>query len=188
MRGVKNTRPLTAAEEQIAQRVFGNTIPYREVLVSDGLGKDNRPFTVPTNVPMNIPFVPNFNVHGGKYVMHVGDGYSGMSNRKEDQCLLIHELTHVWQGENHAFWSWAYMIYSLKDQLLMDNAYQYDPAQLKPWSDYGAEQQATIVEDWFADGMRSFDPITETGDRRFYYIKKHIRGELVVGDWTGAMR
>lgn len=188
MRGVKNTRALTATEEQIAQRVFGNTIPYREVLVSDGLGKDNRPFTVPTNVPMNIPFVPSFNVQGGKYVMHVGDAYNGMSNRKEDQCLLIHELTHVWQGENHAFWSWAYMIYSLKDQLLMDNAYRYDPTQLKPWNEYGAEQQATIVEDWYADGMQTFDPVTETGDRRFYYIKKHIRGELVEGDWTGSVR
>ena len=122
MRKPRNTRPLSAEEQSIAESVFGNAIVFSQVVVSDGLGRHDRPFTVPTNVPMNVPFIPNFNVSSGKYVMHVGDGYLGLSNTHRYRCLLIHELTHVWQGEDHAFSSWAYMVNSLKDQLLMTDA------------------------------------------------------------------
>jgi len=184
MREPKNVRNLAAKEETIARSVFQNTVPYSQVLVSDGLGGGNRPFTVPTNMPVHVPAYVNFNVKGGKYVIHAGDGYLGMSLNDEDKKTLIHELTHVWQGENDTSWSWAYALFSLKDQALSDDAYAYDHRWLKSWSDYGPEQQAQIVEDWYADGMESFDPVMQTGDRRFYYIKKHIRHEYVAEDWT----
>lgn len=184
MKGPTNTRHLAANEIAIARTVFNDTIPYDQVLVSDGLGGGDRPFTVPTSLPMNFPTFPNFNVRGGRYVIHAGDGYYGMSTAKADKELLIHELTHVWQGENETSWSWAYVIFSLKDQALSDDAYAYDHERYKPWRDYGPEQQAQIVEDWYAEGMKSFDPLSQTGDRRFYYIKKHIRHEPVDGDWT----
>jgi hypothetical protein len=184
MREPKNVRHLAAKEEAIARSVFKDTIPYSQVLVSDGLGGGDRPFTVPTNMPLHVPFYVNFNVKGGKYVIHAGDGYHGMSLVKRDKETLIHELTHVWQGENDTSWSWAYAVFSLKDQALSDDAYAYDHKRLEPWSHYGPEQQAQIVEDWYADGMQTFDPVAQTGDRRFYYIKKHIRREQVAGDWT----
>lgn len=184
MKEPKNARHLAAKEEAIAREVFKDTIPYSEILISDGLGGGNRPFTVPTSMPLRLPFYVNFNVDGGKYVIHAGDGYYGMSLVKEDKKTLIHELTHVWQGENDTSWSWAYALMSLKDQALSDDAYAYDKTRFKPWSHYGPEQQAQIVEDWYSDGMNTFDPLTQAGDRRFYYIKKHIRGEPVAGDWT----
>jgi hypothetical protein len=49
-----------------------------------------------------------------------------------------------------------------------NNAYTYKPGQ--PWDDYNVEQQASIVSDWFADGMR-----TEDQDDRFTYIVNNIR-------------
>lgn len=184
MKEPKNVRNLAPKEEAIAREVFKDTIPYSEILVSDGIGGGDRPFTVPTNMPVHIPFYVNFKVDGGKYVIHAGDGYYGMSLVQKDKETLIHELTHVWQGENDTSWSWAYVLFSLKDQALSDDAYAYDKKRFKPWSHYGPEQQAQIVEDWYADGMQTFDPLTQAGDRRFYYIKKHIRGEPVAGDWT----
>jgi hypothetical protein len=184
MREPKNVRHLATHEIEIAKSVFKNTIPYDDVVISDGLGGGDRPFTVPTSMPIRVPFYTNFNVRDGKFVIHAGDGYYGMSRNQEDKKLLIHELTHVWQGTNDTSWSWAYAIFSLKDQALSDDAYAYDKMRLEPWEGYGPEQQAQIVEDWFADGMQSFDPVNQTGDRRFYYIKKYIRGEEVVGDWT----
>ena len=167
------------------QGVFlGTRFLYRAILVSDGLGIGNRAFTVPTNMPVHLPFVANFNVKQGKYAIHVGDGYHGMSLNLGDKRTLIHELTHVWQAENDTSWSWAYALFAAKDHALLDDPYVYDPQRLKPWSHYGPEQQAQIVEDRYASGMRSFDPITQTGDRRFYYIKRHIRREHIAGDWT----
>jgi hypothetical protein len=185
MREPKNARYLATKEEAIARSVFKNTIPYNQILISDGLGDEDKPFTVPTSIPLNLPFCANFNVKGGKFVIHAGEGYYGMSSRQADKELLIHELVHVWQGSNDTSWSWAYVIFSVKDQLLAGRkAYEYDARRLKPWNDYGPEQQAQIVEDWYAAGMKTFDPDTEAGDRRFYYIKKHIWGEQVIGDWT----
>ncbi|HSN77444.1 MAG TPA: DUF4157 domain-containing protein [Anaerolineae bacterium] len=173
---VRNIRHLAAGERAIAAKVFKNTIPYDEVVVSDGLGGGDRPFTLPTYLRL-----PLFNVSAGKYVIHAGEGYYGMSYLAEDKKLLIHELTHVWQGE-HSSHSWDYVVSSLWSQALTDNAYEYDRRILKQWDDYNSEQQAQIVEDWFADGMKE----KQEEDRRFYYIKKHIRGEQVDEDWIAA--
>ena len=79
MREPQNVRYLAAGEIALARSVYIDTIPYQLVLISDGLGGGDRPFTVPTMLPMHIPFY-NFNVKGdGKYVIHAGDGYYGMS-------------------------------------------------------------------------------------------------------------
>jgi hypothetical protein len=177
MRRVRNIRYLGQLEREIATRVFKLTVPYDKVVVSDGLGGGDRPFTMPTSMPATV----FFNVSGGKYVIHAGDGYYGMSYRKEDQGLLIHELTHVWQGE-HSPSSWDYVFNSVWSQALLDDAYRYDKKWLKFWDDYNPEQQASIVEDWFADGMKE----REEEDRRFYFIKKHIRGEKTDHDWIQA--
>jgi hypothetical protein len=177
MRTARHTRYLGSLETDIARKVFQNTIPYDDVVVSDGLGMGDRPFTLPTDMPATLLF----NVSDGKYVIHAGDGYFGMSRDKEDQKLLIHELTHVWQGE-HSGSSWDYVFSSAWSQALLDDAYAYDKQRLKPWNDYNPEQQAHIVEDWFADGMRE----GEEEDRRFYYIQAHIRGQVVDHDWIRA--
>jgi hypothetical protein len=174
MKAVSNTRHLASHERTIAFSVFHGTIPYDQVIISDGLGGGDRPFTLPTSVPVSV----FFNVRGGKYVIHAGDGYYGMSNLQEDKKTLIHELTHVWQGE-HGSHSWSYVLDSLWHQTLSDDAYEYDKRDLKEWDDYGAEQQAQIVEDWFADGMSTDKDV----DLRFYYIKKYIRGEKLDRNW-----
>lgn len=175
MKRVSGTRHLATNERAIAFSVFKTTIPYDQILISDGLGGGDRPFTLPTSVPVS----PLFNVKGGKYVIHAGDGYYGMSTLQEDKNTLIHELTHVWQGE-HGSRSWSYVADSIWHQVLSDDAYDYDKRDLKEeWDDYGAEQQAQIVEDWFADGMKTDKNV----DLRFYYVKKFIRGEKVDGNW-----
>jgi hypothetical protein len=172
MRRVREVRDLGEKEKTIAQTVFNNTIPYDKVLISDGLGGGDRPFTLPTSFPATYYF--NVSESLGKYVIHAGDGYYGMSHLQEDKETLIHELTHVWQGE-HSGRSWDYVFGSAWAQALSDDAYAYDPVSLDPWDSYNPEQQAKIVEDWFHDGMKE----GPENDRRFYYIKKHIRGEEV---------
>ena len=112
------TRYLATNETIIARSVFRHTLPYDKIIISNGLGGGNRPFTLPTNMPVT----PWFNVKGGKYVIHAGDGYFGMSTLKSDKELLIHELVHVWQGE-HSSNTWDYVLSSMWDQALSDDAY-----------------------------------------------------------------
>src|SRR5262249_21727504 len=88
-------RRLASKETAIAREVFGSTIPYDRVLISDGKGFQGREYTTP--VPYTSP---------RQYLIHVGDGYYGMSLFPGDQQTLIHELTHVWQGE-HSKWAWT---------------------------------------------------------------------------------
>jgi len=158
----KNSRYLAAGEIRIAQNVFLDTVPYDRVYIADGLGFQGREYTLP--VPGTSP---------REYVIHAGDGYYGMSKLKEDQKTLIHELTHVWQGQ-HTTWAWSYVFSSAWHQAGNSNAaYAYDKDNLKPWDDYNPEQQAKIVEDWFGDGMN-------TDDERYRYIVVNIRGQMFV--------
>lgn len=154
MRRPSKFRYLASKEKQIARSVFKDSLPYSKVVVSNGLGYDDRPFTVPEAL-------------GGKYILHVGDGYYGMSLHQSDKALLIHELTHVWQGE-HSSWRWSYVFKSGWHQATGD-AYSYDKKNLKSWTSYNPEQQAQIVEDWFKDGMKETDP-------RYPFIRIWIRG------------
>jgi hypothetical protein len=81
--------------------------------------------------------------------------------------LLVHEATHVWQFQNGGH---AYIADSLLAQTLGDG-YQLEKALLqgKRWAEFNCEQQATMVEQSWA--QRCFDGHP--------FI---IRGR----DWTGA--
>ncbi len=163
-------------------------------------------------LPTSIPTGPCYDVSGGKFVIHAGDGYSGMTyvigfdglvSLGHRERTLIHELTHVWQGE-HSNWSWAYVFHSGWSQMRYgDDAYEYydrkktfldytheeQRQQLKDWDEYNPEQQAYLVEWWFRDGMidTADYPDAEWEDLRFYFIKKYIRGETMSKDtWDGV--
>jgi outer membrane protein OmpA-like peptidoglycan-associated protein len=156
-----NFRHLAEKETAIARQVFERSIPYSKVMISDGLGFEGRPFTMPDL--------------GGRYVLHVGDGYYGMSSahRPDDRALLIHELVHVWQGE-HSRWRGSFVVESGWSQLCDgDAAYDYDPTKLKDWDSYNPEQQAQIVEGWYSAGMSQTDP-------RYAYIRCNIRGDCSI--------
>jgi outer membrane protein OmpA-like peptidoglycan-associated protein len=155
MRRPRNFRHLASKETAIARSVFEKSIPYSRVIISDGLGYGDRPFTLPEAMT-------------GNYILHVGNGYYGMSRHRHDEALLIHELVHVWQGE-HASWRWSYVFKSGWHQA-GGGAYDYDLNRLKPWNSYNPEQQAQIVEDWFDAGMSESDP-------RFPFIRFWIRGD-----------
>jgi hypothetical protein len=67
------------------------------------------------------------------------------------QRLLVHETTHVWQGKNSTM-ALTYVFSSVLNQGLHGGAaYSYVAGQ--PWRSYNAEQQASIVEDWFRAGQ-----------------------------------
>lgn len=118
--------------------------------------------------------------------------------------MFIHELVHVWQGENGAF-PYAYMAQSAGAQFghgVRDiikthsykgwghhrgKAYTFTAADIgKDWSDFNVEQQGNIVESWFIseparrkEGQDFGDGLIGGGasvhDPRFPYIRDVIR-------------
>jgi hypothetical protein len=167
---------MNTPEYAIVSRVFGDTLPWRiRIIITNGLGKDNRPFCIPTSLLTSLPAalatgfaavligeLASFVNFG--YLVNVGSDYEDMSS--SNQNLLVHETTHVWQGKNSVF-AMTYVFESAISQCIHGlNAYSYTAGS--EWSSYNPEQQADIVEDWYAAG----EP--ETGDL-WGYIRDHVR-------------
>jgi hypothetical protein len=158
-------RFLTDAENDLARKVFEETLPFGAIYLSNGLGLQSRAYTIPHPL------------HLGSYVIHIGpDAFPDATNSavivlgQTADAVFIHELTHVWQGVNrrHAF---DYILDSVYNQIRFGNdAYDLNQADVgkKKWSEFNAEQQAMIVENWYAGGMVE-------SDDAFSYIKNNIR-------------
>ncbi len=154
-------RELSQEEYDWAQRVFAGTLPPRDqIIVTDTIGGGNRPFVFPSAF--------------GKYTLNIGrDDFNnprnfGLDKGKVYGQTFIHEMTHVWQLHNTRM-GLTWITDALVSQVLNslgDSAYTYQPGSA--YGDYNLEQQAKIVEDWFAGGM---DP----NSMLYRYIEGNIR-------------
>ena len=160
-------RSLSTTEKNLAKSVFQNTINYDMVKITDTLGAGGRPWS--TNTPP-------------MYMINVGSDYSSLTANDERKLLLIHEMTHVWQGQHLV----PFMINSAAHQSLSaihnggDVASAYSYTVGKSWGKYNVEQQASIVEHWFMPANLCFEngPCgggMKTTDSRYRYIRDNIR-------------
>jgi peptidoglycan hydrolase-like protein with peptidoglycan-binding domain len=95
-------RFLTAAEQAEATTVFGASLDFSKILIADGTGFQDRPFTVA------VPVSGSFFV-----VMLLGD--LNPWHTRPRSHTLIHELTHAWQSQ-HAGDPTAFMKNSVRCQ------------------------------------------------------------------------
>jgi hypothetical protein len=164
---------MSHGEYALVDRVFGGTLPHRfRILVTDGAGLDGRAFTVPSSLIGTFLGTEELlaNVTGGLsvsmnlgFLMNVGEDFAGLTTTAKD--VLVHETAHVWQGHNSAL-PMAYVFSSIVNQCFRSDAYGYSPG--KNWKSYNAEQQASIVEDWFRSGE-------STSSSLYRYIANHVR-------------
>lgn len=159
-------RSLSADEYAFATTVFGNSLPARERIVLTNIERpDGRKFTCPSPV--------------GEVFVNLGDAFDDpMQSTAAYPArgkLLIHELAHVWQI-HHASFLPGLICEGIANGL---TGAPYEPGGSgHPWKDYNLEQQATIVDEWFAPSPRgpSF-PYAQRGEHPFYrYIVEDIRG------------
>ena len=140
-------RPLNAAEIAFARQVFGNSLPYQDVIITNLAGLGDRAFTAPGV--------------DGKTYLNLGHAYdnplgTGGSAYPKPGQLLIHELTHAWQIAHPGFLP-GLMCSGMVNQanfILGDNVYEYG-APGPGWSKFNAEQQGAIVDQWFGGTGRS---------------------------------
>jgi hypothetical protein len=131
------SRPLTKGEIALAKSVFGSSIDYDAVYVSD---KKFSGFH-----PEGVAMTPNGNLY-----MHgcYSDDYSAESTSY--QGLFIHEMTHVWQFQNKILAPMVEAVkLSVKHGFNYAAAYDYKLDAAKDLLDYNMEQQASIVQDYF---------------------------------------
>ncbi len=121
-------RGLDSAELAILTPVFGSSLDYGAIYVSDALGGGGRPFTTV------LPLID-------ATAMQLGPG--PYARPGSDPDLIIHEATHCWQSQHHPVRS-QFMINSLASQAAAaaagGDAYCYVPG--KTPDNYGAEQAA----------------------------------------------
>lgn len=134
-------RKLNDAELALARQVFGDTINYSKVRLTNLSGFGKRPFTVPGA--------------DGKTYVNIGPGFSDASTYTKPNYpipgqLLIHELTHAWQIEHSDFlpgWM-CHAVINQANNSFVESAYKYGGAG-PAWSSFNWEQQGSIVDDWF---------------------------------------
>ena len=163
MRRARNSRVIAGGESVIAAAVFqGSLPPWRRISIADGLGAEDRPYTF---------FL------GGGFTINVGpDYYPDLMQTPYRRALLIHELTHVWQYYHGytviagSFWANT-----------IGMGYDYTIEESDSWADFNVEQQAHIVEDWYAQAMSRTDD-------RFVFIEKIIWPGISSVSSTGYLR
>jgi hypothetical protein len=156
-------RQLTPAEINFAKAVFGNTVPYDRVFLTDQAGFGGRPFTTPAL---------NFS---DKILVNLGPAFTSpmTSTSKAYPApgqVLIHELTHAWQIGTSSFVP-GLMCAGLWNQIQYGagtDVYALGLDFGQDWNAYNLEQQGHLVDLWFKGGM---DP----GHRYYRYIADNIR-------------
>jgi hypothetical protein len=159
------------------------------------------PFTVPTSalssallaagianplLPALAPRIPlalgagyGASIVNAGYVMNVGPKYyPDLTITAWGKDMLVHEMTHVWQGKNSVF-ALSATLGALAAQCRgmsttgsfsgRSGAYAYTVSSpLAPWGGFNPEQQAQIVEDWYHKGSSKTDDV-------FPYIDGYVR-------------
>lgn len=123
-------RPMSEAETELAREVFSDSVDYARVRLLFGIAAG-------TTAGNNIRLPTDFSI-------------SSADNKE----LLVHEMTHVWQYQHFGP---GYITTSLLQQAhaglfegMRNWAYEYTLGETDRYNDYNPEQQAFIVENYYA--------------------------------------
>ncbi len=130
-------RSLYESERQIVRDIFGNSVDAQRVSVVEA-----RVANAPTTLGNQIRITPGFDFL-----------------TEDNKAVLIHEMTHIWQYQTHGS---GYITDALYHQLssmiqtgTRNAAYMnYELDDTRDFSTYSAEEQATIIEDYYQIAFR----------------------------------
>jgi hypothetical protein len=155
--------------------VFSYNLPFDKIWIADDLGANSAPWTDPL---------------GGVFTIHLGEGgYANATTSnpvdpdyyQPTDDMFIHELTHVWQASHGKAPRAAYMVDSLISQAMLGRTRAYEYLPDYPWDKYNVEQQAQIVQDWYAGNPvknvnRTYPPMSPHSPL-YKYIVNPIRSK-----------
>jgi hypothetical protein len=163
-------RRLRDDEVVFAQQVFGDSLDFDRVRLTNLSGLRTKPFTTPTV--------------DGTILVNIGNAFDAPTlavfpgNYPVPGQILIHELTHAWQIEHASFEDGfvpGLMCAGILNQTVVSKPYQYGPAG-QPFSSFNMEAQGAIVDQWFGGtGHQDGQGIMNQDSSYFGYITNNIR-------------
>ncbi len=165
-RGRVRRRLLTDVEREAVEAVFGGSLPAPDrIVLTDVIGVQHRAFVLPAP--------------GGRCLVNIGEAYDDPLHHVTGPYprpgkLLVHELTHVWQF-THAPVVSRLLASAVRTQVTRA---PYQPGDGdRPWASYNLEQQATLVDEWFAPAFRGppgFGPM-DPAHPWFRFVEQDLR-------------
>ncbi|EEF63316.1 RHS repeat-associated core domain-containing protein [Pedosphaera parvula] len=134
---VGTSRPLTQGEITLAQSMFGGKIDYTKVNIYHKKQNPLHPKETLITPDGNIYSNPKGNTYSTDYSAAALPNLSLIVTSE----LFIHEMTHVWQFQTG--------VHVMASALYRKYEYDYSKLGTIKFTEYGVEQQATIVEDYF---------------------------------------
>jgi hypothetical protein len=167
-------RPLSDVEKVFAREVFGDSLPFDRIRVTNLTGLGGVEFTCPAG--------------GSTILINMGKGgdlddlskYTRGAYAVPGQ-VLIHELVHAWQIAHRAF-DTQFLWDGIVGKILFGQHYHYEPPGGE-FSGFSLEGQASIVDEWFAGVITNAPRVLFTSKRvakdpndiYFRYIDDNIR-------------
>ena len=147
-------RPLTPGELAMLQTVYNNQIDYGKIDLRSGANPLD-PRTYP-------PVLTGHAVTLENTIYFPSSAYSGDFSQSgiAMQYLLVHETGHVWEYQTNSAYSWA--------KAAADRKYNYNLDPCKKLTDYGWEQQPSILADYFYV-INGYQPAFGQGADRLLY-------------------
>jgi hypothetical protein len=130
-------RALTAGEIALLRPIFRDGIDYDHVRVIDN--------AFPLQ-PANVYMTPRGHIYAPGRLFQ--PDFSAV--RGSLRQIFVHEMTHVWQYANGMDLVSQGFLEMLKNNGAYEKAYAYELVPGRDLTDYGMEQQASIIEDYFA--------------------------------------
>ena len=136
-------RHLTGPEQDFARQVFGNSLNFDNIRLTNLSGLGTNAFTAPTVGHVSLVNIGNAIDSPTTAVFPRGYPTPGQ--------IFIHELTHAWQIQHASLQDGfvpGLMCQGILNQTVVSDPYDYGPPG-PPWSSFGLEAQAAIVDQWF---------------------------------------
>jgi hypothetical protein len=162
-------RSLRREEITFAKQVFGDSLDYGRVRLTNLTGLGGKAFTAPTL--------------DASILVNIGDAYDAPTTAVFSNSypvpgqVFIHELTHAWQIQ-HASLSDGFvpglMCQGILNQTVISDPYDYGDAG-QPWSSFNMEAQGAIVDQWFGGNGKQTAPGMNLDSPYFGYINDNLR-------------
>ncbi|TAL34897.1 MAG: DUF4157 domain-containing protein [Alphaproteobacteria bacterium] len=154
-------RPLTPGEKDMARGVFGDTIDYDKIKIYNG------PPTVAGIFQLKQNKLSAITPNGDIYLVGEDCKQPDLSQASEaNRKLLIHEMTHVWQHQQGRNVEREAIFLFIKSGFNYDSCYAYDINGKEKFVQLNLEQQAHMVEDYFALRDTPLQPWENAAERQ----------------------
>jgi len=153
-------KKLEPAHIDFARRVFGDSLPYDDIILTNLQRPDGRKFTTPAvgnKILVNLGPTAYENPLG-----YTEGGYPAMGQ------VFIHELVHAWQIYNLGL---VHVLCNLSE----DYTYNDDPTwSTRAFGGFNNEEQAHIVDDWFEAHSADLLSFAALSDPAYHFIVNNI--------------